>query len=130
MNPFVLGGSIVAILLLAGTVWAFRLGGLMGLDEASARHEAEAAIAGFEGVSAAVSKAGDAALVEGRIGFALVRAHGAHHVVRPLLAGQIHVEGDSLIADSGEAIFGRTTLELGEADAKTWATKLDDLRSS
>ena len=124
MNLFVLGGSIVGVLLLAGTIWAFRLGGLMGLDEASAKHEAEAAIAGFEGISALVSKAGDAALVEGRIGYALVRAHGAHHVVRPLLASQIHLEGDSLIADSGEAIFGKTTLVLGEAEAKEWARRL------
>lgn len=130
MNPFVLGGSIVAVLLVAGTVWAFKLGGLMGLDEASARHEAEAAIAGFEAVGAVVSKAGDAALVEGRTGYALVRAHGAHHVVRPLLASQIHVEGDRLIADSGEAIFGTTALELGEAEAALWERKLSGLRSS
>lgn len=124
MNAFVLGGSIVAILLLAGTVWAFKLGGPLGLDEASAKHEAEQAIAGFEGVAAAVSSDAQAALVEGRSGHALVRSHGASHVVRPVLASQIHVEGDSLIVDVGEAMFGRTTLDLAPGEAATWAKRL------
>ena len=124
MNWFVFGGSLAAIVLLAGTIWAFRLGGLMGLDEQSAKHEAEAAIAGFEAVDAVVAADGAAALVAGRAGFALVRAHGAHHVVRPVLAAQVHVEGDRLIVDSGEAIFGATTLEIGAAEAAGWARRL------
>ena len=124
MNPFVLGGSIVAILMLAGTVWAFRLGGLVGLDAASAIREAEQAIAGFEGVSAAVSTDGRAALVEGLIGYVVMRAHGAHFAVRPVLASQIHVEGDRLIVHSGEAIFGATTLDLAPDEAAIWARRL------
>ena len=116
MNPVVLGGSLVAILLLAGAVRWLGLGGDARLDEDEVRALTEAQ--GFDIADLALDRAGIAALVRDRADrFMLVRRHGAHFVAQPLTG-----TGDVRL-DHGFLTVGRTTLDLGSR-ASTWAASL------
>lgn len=120
------GGSLLAILLLAGIAWKLRLGGDTRIrDEAHLRELADEALCGFDPVEIALDKAGLAALArdaDGRV--MLLRRHGAHFASR-LLDGHAHVRLDRqfLVVGTSDRRFGEITLDLGD-DAPAWAASL------
>ena len=126
MNWAALGGSLAAVLVVAGLVKLLGLGRGEALDAAAACRHAGDVYIGHRFVAAAIARDGRSALVEGSAGeIALVRAHGDKWVARllPLPLGA-RLEGDALIIATGETMFGATTLTLGAAEAARWAAKL------
>ena len=111
MSWLQLGGSIAAILALAGIARLLRLGESRIADPATARRLAENALAGFVAGEALVGSDGGAAIVAGAGAVAVLKRHGAHVAVRrlipPLTVGEA-VEGASI--DTGERMFGRVVL--------------------
>jgi hypothetical protein len=106
-----LGGSILAILALAGVARMLRLGDSRIGSEDDARRFAEEALAGFEAGRALVSGDGGAALVEGQGTVAVIKRHGAQVAVRrlvPPLRVREAVEGATV--ETGEKLFGPVTL--------------------
>ena len=129
MNWVQLGGSIVAILVLAGIAVALKLGGIAPMaDEAAAAALAESELSGFLADEAWLSLGRDKAVVLGRDGsIALIRPHGAHYVARRLIApvGRVvgrQQYGSAIEIDSGERVWGKTVIELGDRAA---AARLD-----
>ena len=108
MNQLVLlGGSLVAILVLAGVAQLLKLGGGTIADEAAAIAAAEALLSGFEGLRAVVGSDGRAALVHGRDGsVALLKLHGAHVAVRRLAGIDAEAVAEGVRVHSGERRFG------------------------
>jgi hypothetical protein len=108
----IVGGSLLAVLILAGIAWALRLGGGRIADESEAKAAAEDALSGFEAVTAEVASDGQAALVLGRDGsLALLKMHGtqvAARQLRPPFDTEATPEG--LRIATGEARFGRVTI--------------------
>lgn len=107
MSWLQLGGSVVAILLLAGIARWLKLGESRIADEAAARRFAEHALTGFAAGSALVAPTGHAALVAGPGAVALLKRHGAQVAVRrliPPLALREVPEGVAI--HSGERMFG------------------------
>ena len=86
MNPLILlGGSLVAILTLAGVAWLLKLGGGTIADEAQAMADAEAILSGFDAERAVLAEDHKAALVHGRDGsVALLKIHGSQVAGRRL----------------------------------------------
>ena len=121
-----LGGSLVAILVLAGIAWKLGLGGDLRIrDEMHARELADEAVSGFAAVEVAIDRAGHAALLRDTDGqVLLLRRHGAHFASR-LLTGHAHVRLDrhQLVVGTGEKRFGEVTLDLGP-QAQYWAASL------
>ena len=121
-----IGGSLVAILALAGIARWLQLGGDVRLrDEEEARALAEAAVCGFEPVEIALDRAGNGALLrdaQGRV--LLLKRHGARFAAR-LLSGHrdSRLDRNFLTVSTGEKRFGTVTLDLG-ADAGVWAASL------
>ena len=108
MNWIQLGGSVAAILMLAGIAWALGLGEASIADEAEACRHAEDALTGFDALSARVSSDGRAALVNGADGtLAVVKLHGAQPAVRRVTASQVREEFSTIMVDTGERRFGR-----------------------
>lgn len=110
-----LGGSIVAILALAGVARALRLGESRIADPDTARTMAQDALAGFVAGAALVGSDGGAAVVAGTgpsAGtLAVLKRHGAHVAARrllPPLAVREAVEGVGIA--TGERMFGTVTL--------------------
>ena len=134
MNPAVLqiGGSLVAILALAGIARWLRLGGDVRLrDEGEARALAEAAVCGFDPVEIALDRAGIGALLrdsQGRV--MLLKRHGARFAAR-LLSGHrdSRLDRNFLTVSTGERLFGTVTLDLG-SNAGVWAASLRRLGQS
>ena len=124
-----LGGSLVAILVLAGIAWKLGLGGDLRIrDEMHARELADEAVSGFAAVEVAIDRAGHAALLRDTDGqVLLLRRHGAHFASR-LLTGHAHVRLDrhQLVVGTGEKRFGEVTLDLG-LQAQYWAASLRSL---
>jgi len=111
MNWVQLGGSIAAILFLAGVAWALGLGRAEIADEAQAMREAEDALSGFEAVRATVSADRRAAMVHGRDGsVAALKLHGAQIAARRIEAARVAETGEGWTLDSGERRFGRVTV--------------------
>lgn len=109
---YLLGGSLIAILVLAGIAWALRLGGDGIADEAQAMAEAEAALSGFVAERAVVARDGRAALVRGADGsIAVLKLHGARVAARllPPSARAERTEAGLRVA-TGDARFGAVTL--------------------
>ena len=126
-----IGGSLVAILLLA---WLSRLMGLGGdirsRDEAHARELAEQAVCGFAPVAVVVDRAGIGALLRDADGRQLLlRRHGVHFVGR-LLDDHAHIRLDrtSLTVGTGERLLDPINLNLGQ-QAQIWAAGMRDLRA-
>ena len=121
-----LGGSLVAIFVLAGIAWKLGLGGDLRIrDEMHARELADEAVSGFAAVEVAIDRAGHAALLRDTDGqVLLLRRHGAHFASR-LLTGHAHVRLDrhQLVVGTGEKRFGEVTLDLGP-QAQYWAASL------
>lgn len=104
----VLGGSLVAILLLALAAKLLKLGGGRISGEDEAMRAAEDILSGFEAARATVGSDGQAAIVHGRDGsVALLKVHGAK-VAGRRLNGPVDATatGDGLRVASGEARFG------------------------
>ncbi len=120
------GGSLVAILLLAGIAHWLRLGGDSRIrDEGHLRALAEEALYGFDPTDIAIDRAGYGALArdaEGRV--MVLRRHGAHFVSR-LLDSHAHARLDRnfLVVGTGDKRFGEVTLDLG-TEAQAWAASL------
>jgi hypothetical protein len=114
MSWLVLGGSLAAVLALAGAARALRLGGggsgqVDGPGAALA--EAEAALPGFVAVAAVVAAGGGAALVTGeghRV--AVVKAHGARLATREVPWSAVQATPAGIVVDTGERRFGRVAL--------------------
>ena len=106
-----LGGSLLAILALAGVARMLRLGESRIASAAKAREMAENMLAGFEAHAAIVGTDGNAALVAGNGAIAVLKRHGAKVAARRLLT-PLHlttaVEG--VTVETGERLFGRVLL--------------------
>lgn len=121
-----LGGSLVAILLLAWLAQRLGLGGDPRIrDESEARRLAGEAIWGFEAVEIGLDRAGTGALLRDRAGrVLLLRRHGAHFAARLLDSHEgIRLDRNFLVIAAGERAFGTVTLDLRE-QAQTWAGTL------
>ncbi len=114
MNWLQLGGSIVAILVLAGIAWGLKLGGAAAFaSEGEARQRAENDLSGFHSVSAWLSHDGYRAVVFGSDGgIALIRPHGAHHVTRRVGTATSRRLGQFVEIDSHDPAFGTFSIRL------------------
>lgn len=111
MNWVQLGGSFIAILVLAGVARMLRLGESRIASAEQAMQRAAEALAGFTPHRALVSVDGNAALVAGNGTVAVLKRHGAHVAIRrlvPPLRLSPAVEG--VAVETGEAMFGAVTL--------------------
>lgn len=137
LNPLLLqfGGSLVAILALAGLARWLGLGGAPRLASDADVHRAAAEVAdGFAPAAIALDREGRAALVrdaEGRI--MLIKRHGNRFAGRVLGPGaQARLLRDlgptRLAIDCGEARFGAVSLDLPAAEA--WAEAINRLGDS
>ncbi len=121
-----LGGSLIAILLLALVARQLGLGGdvrIRTTDEA--RRLAREAIFDFEAADVGLDRAGIGALLRDATGrVMLLRRHGAHFAARLLTSHEgIRLDRNFLVISTGERAFGTVTLDLRE-DAQTWAAAL------
>ena len=103
-----LGGSLVAILVLAGLAALLKLGRTLPItDPDVAAREAEAMLSGFEAAEAIIAGDGNAALVHGRDGsVAVLKRHGAHLAARRVRAEAVHETPEGWRVETGEALFG------------------------
>lgn len=111
MDPYQIGGSLVAILALAWIARWLKLGESRIDSAETACRMAEEALVAFEARAAVVGTDGAAAVVAGSTGIALLKRHGAQVAVRrliPPLSLREAVEGVTI--DSGERWFGSITL--------------------
>lgn len=126
MNWVQLGGSLVAILALAGVARLLKLGEARISDVAKAREMAEDMLAGFEARSAIVGTDGNAALVLGNGAIAVLKRHGAKVAARrllPPLGLSTAIEG--VFVETGERLFGRVLLfGVVEADVRALEASL------
>ena len=103
-----LGGSLVAILMLAGLAAMLGLGRTPPIaSEDFAKAEAEAMLSGFEAVRAVVAADGRSALVHGRDGsVAVLKRHGAHLAARRVRPDAVRETADGWHVETGETQFG------------------------
>ena len=122
MNSTQLGGSLAAILVLAGVAWALKLGrDTVIADRAEAMMLAEDALSGFEADRAWLSREGRAAVVIGRDrSIAVLCMRGANPVARRLKRPLCRLHGRSVVIMIGERLLRKATIDLmdcQEADA-------------
>ena len=126
MNWALLGGSLVAVLALAGIAAWLKLGG-DPLDEATALDAAGDMLPGFVPEAVLLGSDGAAALVRGREGrIALVKRHGAQPAVRELVrpVGVASI-GEGIVVRPGDRMFGDVLLNgrsLSEVEGFTAAS--------
>lgn len=109
MNWIVFGGSLAAIVVLAGVAAWLKLGGrdVALTDPAEAMRGAEEALSGFDAVSAAVGEDFQAALVFDRGGrVAVLKAHGAKVAARDVPWRAVRSGIDGMVVETGERRFG------------------------
>ena len=122
------GGSLVAILVLAGLAVLLKLGGKPALrdDEAVARAAGEVE-EGFEPARASLSRDGAAALARDAAGrIMLIKRHGnkfAGRILSP--AARVREEVDGIVIDPRETQFGAVRLSID--DAAYWADAINRL---
>ena len=121
-----LGGSLIAILALAGLAAWLRLGKARDFSDPEAVSAlADAELYGWQSAEVACDAAGKAALVmeqDGRI--ALLAAHGSHLVARELgRPARAVQDGTRLTIRTGERMLPPVTLDLGGA-AQAWFTRI------
>lgn len=120
------GGSLIAILALAGLAWWLKLGGAPVLDdEAAVRRAAGEVSDGFEVAQFAISQDRTAAVVQDFSGQVMViRRHGNRFVGRILATNAIaRASETTLEIDCHERTFGVVRLKLGDACA--WAETIN-----
>jgi hypothetical protein len=106
-----LGGSIAAILALAGIARWLKLGESRIGSAAEAREIAEDMLAGFYAHAALVSQDGGAAIVAGNGAIAVLKRHGARVAARRLLPPlSIGPAIEGVTVRTGERLFGDVTL--------------------
>ena len=111
MNWTQLGGSLIAVLVLAWIARLLKLGESRIADAETAKRMAEEALGDFVPRAALVGTNGAAALVLGTDGIALLKRHGAKVAVRRLgrpLWRRPSPEGVTI--ESGERMFGPVLL--------------------
>jgi hypothetical protein len=118
-----LAGSLAAVLLLAWFAKAMGLGGDVRLGHNAARRIAEDE--GFMPVDVITDRAGMAAIARDAGGrHMLIRRHGVNFVTRILRPPlDARLDQKFLTIGTGEPMFGRITLDLGDA-ASVWAAGL------
>lgn len=121
-----IGGSLLAILMLAGVARMLRLGDARIGDAARAREMAEDMLAGFEARAAIVGTDGNAALVLGNGTIAVLKRHGAKVAARRLLPPlQLFTAVEGVEVATGERLFGRVLLfGVLEADVRALEASL------
>ena len=111
MNWTQLGGSLLAILALAGFARMLRLGDARIGVAARARDIAEEMLAGFDARAAIVGTDGNAALVLGNGTIAVLKRHGAKVAARRLLPPlELFTAVEGVEIATGERLFGRVLL--------------------
>lgn len=121
-----LGGSLIAILLVAWLAGRLGLGGDVRIrDGETARRLAREAIFDFEATAVGLDRAGIGALLSDAAGrVMLLRRHGAHFAARLLTSHEgIRLDRNFLVISTGERMFGTVTLDLRE-EAGAWAATL------
>lgn len=120
-------GSLVAVLTLAWAAKAMGLGGDVRLDQDTAIRLAVEE--GFKPAAVIVDRAGIAAIARDAAGrHMLIRRHGVNFVTRTLRAPlDARLDQKLLTLGTGEAAFGRITLDLGD-QAAIWAAGLRQVR--
>ena len=122
------GGSLIAILALAGLAVLLKLGGKPTLRNASdVSRAADEVHDGFEVIRSAISSEGKAALARSQSGqIILLKQHGNKFAGRLLApSASVKEEVDALIVDPGEDQFGSVRLRL--SDASYWADAITRL---
>jgi hypothetical protein len=124
----VFGGSLVAIVALAGFARWLGLGGRPTLrDAAMVRIAAGEVEDGFDAARIAIARAGDAALAADGAGrIMVIKRHGNRFAGR-ILTGRASAreEVDALVVDCGESTFGPVRLAL--VDSSAWADRINRL---
>lgn len=107
-----LGGSLVAILLLAALAWWLQLGREGTLkDPEEAAAAAEAALAGFVARDVVLGADGAGALAVGEDGrLAAVKRHGARPAVREVRWAAVRPTPQGAVVETGERLFGPVRL--------------------
>ncbi|MCR9179916.1 hypothetical protein [Erythrobacter sanguineus] len=134
LNPLLLqfGGSLIAILALAGLARWLGLGGTPRLATDADVHRVAAEVAdGFAPVAIDLDREGQAAIArdaEGRI--MLIKRHGnrfAGRILGPAAQARLltNLGPEALVVDCGEARFGTVSLDLPAAEA--WAEAINRL---
>ncbi|WP_152417356.1 hypothetical protein [Sandarakinorhabdus sp. AAP62] len=124
MGLLLFSGIGVAVLVLLTWIMGFARRPVLADAALAARLVAEA-LPGFRAIETALSRDGSGALVAGQDGrVALVRPFGDKFVVRPLKAPIVARAGGLLRVRPDEAMFPETALDLGEAAALHWASRL------
>lgn len=121
-----LGGSLVAILVLAWIAHRLRLGGDARIrSEEEARALADEAIHGFTPVEVAIDRAGMGALCRDGAGrVLLLRRHGSHWASRLLDShANARLDRSFLTLATADRLFGSVTFDLGDK-APAWAASL------
>ena len=122
------GGSLIAILVLAGIAVLLKLGGKPTLKDDAAVAEAAAEVEdGFDAQRISISRDGSSALARedaGRI--MVIKRHGNKFAGRILASNaRAREEVDALVVDPGETQFGAVRLTL--KDASYWADAINRL---
>ena len=121
MNWPLLGGSLAAILMLAGAARLLGLGGARLVDEADAVRVAEEILTDFEGQEAHLAADGSGAVVLGAGGDTVaIRRHGARFLARRVARpARVSRDGAAVTIDGGERAAGPFVLTLAsEAEAR------------
>jgi|TARA_R100000049_G_C1948002_1_gene94000 hypothetical protein len=124
-----LGGSLLAILVLAAITWMLKLGQPRTIDtDERACALAREADTAFEPTQAAIGRDGSTAILADSAGRIMVlRRHGTHFAARVLEPGTpAHSEGDILTIMPRDRRYGPVVLDLGP-DAQDWALRIDAL---
>lgn len=125
---FQFGGSLVAILAVAGLAVFLKLGGSPKLsDDIAVARAAGEVEDGFVAQRSSISRGGKSALArdgDGRI--MVIKSHGNKFVGRVLATNSTaREEVDGLVVDTSEPRFG--TVRLSLADASYWADAINRL---
>lgn len=122
------GGSLIAILVLAGLAVLLKLGGKPVLKDDSAVALAAMEVEdGFDAKRFSISRDGGSALARDEAGkIMVIKRHGNKFAGRVLTsAATTREEVDALIVDAGETRFGVVRLSL--SDASYWADAINRL---
>ena len=108
MNWYVLGGSLAAILALAGAAWGLRLGRDVRIaSPEEAADAADHALAGFVTANAVVGADGAGALAIGEDGrVAVMKRHGARIAVREIGWSAMRATPEGMVVETTERRFG------------------------
>ncbi|WP_432201687.1 hypothetical protein ACRAQ7_05975 [Erythrobacter sp. W53] len=125
------GGSLIAIVLLAGLAWKLGLGQSPRLiTKDDARRAADEVVSGFIAKEIALDREGRGALVKDAAGRIIaLRQHGSHFAGRELSAdASARIKDGALHIATGEQRFGDISLII--VNEAAWADAIEALRTS